>query len=262
MRRAIISLLLVMVLSLQITAAWAQSRSTTGRHRPRAQVDAEAAADTIPAPPRNPGWFLGFTGGAGAGSDLFSADVVNETPVRWASDAAFVSDHFNASLDGAAEFGLFFGRRLDDRISLRGDLAWTDMAVAAEARTGQVGDVYRYDSMSILTASVGGEIRLVRTASHPYMGASLVLAKLSPNRNDDLAQTKLGGRLSLGYQYVLDRQWSLRLEGRVTRTGFGVGDWVPVVATNLGQPEVAVDEQSDLTTWGLVLGVQLDLAGR
>ena len=261
MRTATLSLLLVATLLLQGAAARAQSRSDTGRHKVEPVKPVPAAADTVPAPPPAPGWFLGMTGGASAGSDLFTVDVVSGTPVPWVSEAPFVSDHFDASLDGAAEFGLFGGRRLNDRISLRGDLTWASMPVTAEARTGQVGDVYRYDTMSVLTLAIGAEYRLVRTASHPYLGASLAAVSLSPDREVGLDQTNLGGRLSLGYQKVLDPRWSLRVEGRVTRTGFSVGDWVPQ-ANQTSQPEVTVDGQPDVTTWSLVLGIQLELADR
>lgn len=256
-----LGLLLGAILLLSGAEAAAQDRSNTGRHKPQPVEPVTTAADTVPAPPPAPGWFLGMTGGAAAGSDLFSVDVVNGTPTPWVSDAPFVADQFNATLDGAAEFSIFAGRRMGDRVTLRGDLCWSDMAVSAEAKTGQVGDVYRYDSFGVLTMALGAEFRLVRTASHPYLGASLAAVQLSPGHATGLDQTNLGGRISLGYQKVLDRQWSLRLEGRVTRTGFSVGDWKPTAAQP-NQPEITVEGESDLTIWSLVLGIQLELGGR
>lgn len=258
MRIFLFSLLAAAALVAAAVPAAAQSRSSTGRHQPQPEQPVEAVPDTMPAPPPAPGWFLGLTGGVGMGSDLFTVDVPGGVPVRWISDAPFTSDHFDTSLDGAAQFGLFCGRRLGDRVSLRADVTWADMAVAAEARTGQVGDVYQYDSYSVMTMTLGAEFRLVRTASHPYLGAALAAVKISPRREDGLAQTNLGASLNLGYQQVLDPRWSLRLEGRVTRTGFDVGDWVPRAASTT-QPEVVVEGEPDVTTWSLVLGVQIEI---
>jgi hypothetical protein len=258
MRLIFTHLLLVTGLVLAGGDAAAQSRSDTGRHRPAPQRPEPALADSLPPPPPPPGWFLGMTGGVVAGSDLFTVDVPSGVPLRWVAAAPFSSDHFDAVLDGAAQFGLFLGRRLGGHASVRLDLGWSGMAVAAEARTGQVGDVYRFDRFVVATGALGAEFRLVRTASHPYLGVGLAVLRIDPDRTPDLAQTRLGARVSLGYQKVLTPEWSLRLEGRVNRTGFAVGDFEPATERPGDEP-ITVTGQSDLTTWSLVLGVQVEL---
>jgi len=258
MRFRNLSLLLAAVLLFVGGEAAAQSRSETGRHRPQPVEPVVAAADSLSAPPPRPGWFMGATGGIVAGSDLFQVDVVNGNGVPWVSEEAFTTNQFDAFLEETFEIGLFVGLRLGDWISLRGDIIWADMGVSAAAQETQVVTVYSYDHFSVLTLALGTEFRLVRNESHPYLGVSLALVRLDPGHAVGLGQTNLGGRLSLGYQQALDRDWSFRLEGRVVRTGFSVGEWVPT-ANLQRQPEVEVAGQPNLTTWSLVLGIQLDI---
>ncbi len=258
MSSKIISCLLALALIGTAASASAQTRSDTGR-RKAPEVEARVAlADTMPTPPPSPGWFMGMTGGVASGSDLFAVDVPSGVPLPW---GVFNSESFNVALSSSAEFGVFLGKRLGDRFSVRGDLAWSPMDVVAEASVGQVGAVFTFDQWSILTVAAGLEMRLVRNASHPFLGVGVMAQRLSPSDLDDLAQTNLGVRLALGYQHVLDDQWSLRLEGRLNRTGFGMGDYEP---RPTGGTEVEIDlaGESELTTWSLLLGVQLELSTR
>jgi len=239
----------------------AQSRSDTGRHKPipppvsedenSSKADGDAAGgDSRP-------WHLGFSGGVQGGSDLFRVEVVDGNPVPWDrfAEGGFQSSRFTASLDRNFSFGFFLNRDLGNVWSLRADLGYSRMDVAAEALIGQTGGVFLFDRMEVLNLGLGVEARLTRAVSHPFVNTSILVSHLGPGRQDALEQTNWGARLGLGYFHSLQEIWGLRIEARLTGTGFSVGDYVPQ-SIRADQPLLDYTTEDHLVFFEFLVGIQ------
>lgn len=242
--------------------AFAQTRSDTGRHKPQPapveEEDSENAPKAQPAGPYKKRWVLGFSGGVQVGSDLFRVEVLDGAGVPWDPETGggFQASRFTASLDRNFSFGLFVARDLSSIWSVKADLGYSRMDVAAEALLGQYGGVFLFDRFSVLNLAVGVEARLAQASSYPFFEASFLVSQLSPARADGLEQTNLGGRLGLGYVRSIDNIWELRLEARMSRTGFSVGDYVPQAEIE-GQPVIEFTSEDHLVYFEFLIGVQV-----
>jgi len=234
----------------------AQDRSDTGRHRPEPKPE-PTVAETDETIQRETPWFFGVGAGVLAGSDLFRAETVNGFPVPWDPETGggFTSARFRAEMDGSAAMNLYLGRQLGSWLALRGDLAVSRMDVSAEAKIGQQGGVFRFDTFTVTSFTVGAEARLVRRPSHPFLGMGLTIVHLGPSRADALAQTNLGAQLALGWLQRFNDRWSVRLEGRISRSGFSMGDYLPQADLD-NQPELIVDAAGSITLSGILLTIQ------
>lgn len=251
---------LALVLLAPVTSS-AQSRSDTGRHKPApaavTEDDTSSTAKVRKSDPVVHRWHLGASGGVQGGSDLFRVEVINGPPVFWDPETGggFQSPRFTASLDRNFSFGMFLARDLDSVWSVKVDMGYSRMDVAAEALVGQVGAVFLFDRFDVLNLGLGLEARLAKAASYPFVNASILVSYLGPIRADDLEQTNLGGRLGLGYYHSFHEVWGLRAEARLSGTGFSVGDYVPQsILPN--QPEVKYDPQDHLIFFEFLIGFQ------
>ena len=250
--------LLTLLLAAGVTRAQDQPRSDTGRHQAAPPPEEEPAGDPETdqaSRPRQANWFLVFGAGLAGGSDLFRAETVNGAPVFWPGSPFQTSDVY-VKLDPGLALTAGLGRRLGSLVSVKADFTWTELDGVSESSLGQVGDIYVYDRFGIFEICLGAEVRLVRQPSAPYLGLGVCWMDFSPAREDDLAQQYLAGRISLGYEHMMNQKWSLRLEGRLTHGGFTTDGYVPVTSP---PTEVVVEGEDSLTIWQLLLGVQLEL---
>jgi len=240
--------------------AWAQSRSDTGRHKPipppMTEEDTPSKTKGDASGPDTGRWHLGVSGGVQGGSDLFRVEVVDGPPVPWAD--GFQSARFTASLDRNFDFGLFLTRDLGSVWSVKADLGYSRMDVAAEALVGQTGAVFLFDRISVFNLGLGLEARLAQAASYPFVQGSILVSHLGPSRADALEQTNWGGRLGLGYVHSLQEIWGLRFEARLAGTGFSVGDYVPQ-ADSFEQPVLEYTTEDHLLFFEFLIGIQANI---
>lgn len=238
--------------------AVAQTRSDTGRHKPEPPVqkeedEASGSKASFPARP----WHFGLSLGAQGGSDLFRVEVIDGPPVPWDPETGggFQSGRFTTNLDRNFSMGLFLSRDLGKIWSVRFDLGYSRMDVAAEALIGQTGAVFLYDRMDVLNLGLGMEARLAQARSYPYALMSFLVSHLGPVRAEELEQTNLGGRLGLGFFHPFQEIWGLRVEARVAGTGFSVGDYVPQSST-ADQPVIEYTSEDHLVFFEFMVGLQ------
>lgn len=229
--------------------AFAQTRSPSGRHRPAAPAAPDSAVSTQAAPeaPSGP-WRLGVGVGSVGGGDLFRAEATDQDAVRWQSleGASFASPQFKAGLERNAGFGLTVRRALGPVLSLRADLGYSRLDVAAEALLGQSGAVLLYDRISVLRAGLGLDVRLAAAPSYPFLGLGAGAVRLQPEMAADLEQTVAGVQAVLGYHRRVGPKVGLELEARLGKTGFDVGGFQPATVPP-GDRIVEVDSPSSLT---------------
>ena len=151
--------------------------------------------------------------------------------------------------------GLFLARDLGRTWSVRADFGYSRMDVAAEALIGQSGGVFLFDRMSVLIFGLGAEARLTQSTSYPYAQVSVLMSHLDPVRATKLEQTNFGGRLGLGYLHSFEKVWGLRFEGRLSATGFSVGDYVPQT-TLPGEPIIEYETEDHLLFFEFLIGIQ------
>jgi hypothetical protein len=248
-------LLTAMVFLIPGTVA-AQSRSDTGRHQPEPPAEEKEETETKKkAMARR--WHFGMTGGIQGGSDMFRVEVVNGPPVPWdpANGGGFQSARFTTSLDRNFSLGFYVARDLGSIWSIRLDLGYSRMDVAAEALIGQTGAVFLFDRMDVTNLGVGMVARLAKADSYPYVLMSLLASHLGPIQAEALEQTNLGGRLGLGYLHPFQEVWGLVLEATLARTGFSVGDYVPQSST-ADQPVIEYTYEDKLYFFEFKIGLQ------
>ena len=254
---ACLALLACLVLAVPVAA---QDRSSTGRHKPEPVVVEETTEEEKPAARshgRERRWHFGLDGGVQGGGDLFRIETADGSSIGWemGNGKYFNASRFTATLDQDFVLNFHAIRDLNAIWSIRGDVSWSNMDVAAEALSGQIGVLYQFDRFSVINLGLGMEARLVKVPSHPFINFQVLVSRLSPETNTELEQTNLGGRLGLGYNKVITPEVSLRLELRYSLTAFSVGDYVP--SSNLPtDPEVIYDPQDNLNFFELLLGVQ------
>lgn len=234
----------------------AQSRSDTGRHQPPPPPEEKEEAQAKEhAQTRR--WHFGMTGGVQGGSDLFRVEVVNGPAVPWdpATGGGFQSARFTTSLDRNFSLGLFVTRDLGSVWSVRVDLGYSRMDVAAEALTGQTGAVFLFDRMDVTNLGLGMVARLAKADSYPYALMSFLVSHLGPLSAEALEQTNLGGRLGLGYFHRFQEIWGLVLEATLARTAFSVGDYVPQ-SSNEDQPVLDYTSEDHLYLFEFKIGFQ------
>jgi hypothetical protein len=243
---------------------WAQSRSDTGRHKPEpppvTEEDTSSKTKGKTSGPDSRRWHLGVCGGVQGGSDLFRVQVIDGPPVPWdpATGGGFQSARFTATLDRNFGFGLFLTRDLGSIWSVKADLGYSRMDVAAEALVGQTGAVFLFDRISVFNLGLGFEARLAQATSYPFVQGSILFSHLGPVRADALEQTNWGGRLGLGYFHSLQEIWGLRFEARLSGTGFSVGDYVPQADT-FEQPVLEYTTEDHLLFFEFLIGIQANI---
>ena len=257
------SFLLVLALLVPVAAS-AQTRSDTGRHKPKPPVATDGDSTSTGQSARSGAvahpWHFGITGGVQGGSELFRVEVVDGPAVPWDPDTGggFQTPRFTASLDRNFSFGLYLSRDLGSVWTIRADLGYSRMDVAAEALVGQTGAVFLFDRMDVLNLGLGVEARLTGAESYPFVNASILVSQLDPVRAEGLEQSNLGGRLGLGYFHPIQEVWGLRFEARITGTGFSVGDYVPQSELP-DQPVLNYEPEDHLVFFEFLLGIQANL---
>ena len=251
------SLFIVLAL-LAPVAASAQTRSDTGRHKPKPPAEtADDSTSTGRAGAVSRPWHLGIGGGVQGGSDLFRVEVIDGPAVPWDPETGggFQSSRFTVALDRNFSFSLFLSRDLGSVWSIRADLGYSRMDVAAEALVGQTGAVFLFDRMDVLNLGLGVEARLTRSESYPFANATILVSHLGPVRAEGLEQSNLGGRLGLGYYHSMHEVWGIRGEIRISGTGFSVGEYVPRSELP-DQPVLDYNAEDHLVFFEFLLGIQ------
>jgi hypothetical protein len=203
-------------------------------------------------------WFAGLGAGIVGGGDLWRAETVSGAAIPWVSAVPFTSSRFNATLNNNVGVGLFAGRRLNERWSVRTDLNSSRMDIGAEALQGQQAAVFLYDRLTVTAVSVAVEVRLVRLASYPFASVGAVWNRLAAAREKALDQNQLGFQVGLGYLKNLSPGFSVRAEARFSRSGFELGDFVPRSEFN-NQPELKLDAADQLNFFTILLAAQMNL---
>ena len=250
---------LVLITAVMAEASPGQTpRSETGRHKPQPKEET-ATVDLTEVRGAGGGsvWYAGLGAGFQGGGDLWHVETASAIVVPWRSTTPFTSSRFNAKLDNDFAMGVFVGRHLGDRWSLRLDLGTARIDVAAEALQGQQAAVFLYDRITTTSAVLGAEVRLVRLPSYPYANAGLLVNHLAAAREDALDQTQVGWRVGLGYLRELSPEFSLRGEIRFSRTAFSAGDFAPST-TNPAQPELIFAPNDRMQLFEASLGLQLN----
>lgn len=264
----VVSVMLVLavpVLSLLLDpgAVLGQERDT-GRHKPVVEEPVpveEDGQEAIPVgEPMPRQWHLGLQFGLQGASDLFRVEARDGFSPQWESigGGGFNASRFTATFDQDFSLGLFFQKDMGEMWALRADVGVSRMDVIAEALSGQTGELYLYDRMDMVNLGIGAEFRLTRAPSYPFAGIAILVSSLSPATFDDLAQTNVGGRLSLGYLQKITPELALRLEGRVGLTTLDVDEYHPPSEPAV---EVDYDPESSLRIFEILLAVQASFGG-
>ena len=237
-----------------VAPAAAQDRSDTGRRKPPAKpapapvvkpVEAEVVAPVFSAGGER--WLVGLGAGGFDGGDLFRVETVTGVTVPWGEDGRerFSASRFTATMDPGTAITAVAGRRLGTgRWWLRGDLSRGAANVAAEALLGQGGEVYQFDRLTFLSASLGLEARLTAWPSHPYGGLGVTVCRATADRSEALTRTAIGFQGTLGYRQRLGRGF-LAVEAQMRRIGMDLNEFRPSIA-NDAEPELTYDPSDGL----------------
>lgn len=237
--------LLVAVLQVTLTMpAAAQERSDTGRKRPptpapKAATPPPAASDSVAGGER---WIAGLGFGMVDAGDLFRVETVSGIAVPWGEVGRrrFTASRFTATIDPGSAVSAFAGRRLGaGRWWLRGELSRGAGDVAAKALLGQGGEIFYFDRLTFLMASLGAEARLTAYPSHPYGSVGLTVCRITADRARDLDQTGVGFHAAMGYRLRLGEAL-LALETRLRRIAIDINDFRPSVSTG-SEPEIVYE---------------------
>jgi hypothetical protein len=239
--------------------AWGQERSDTGRRKPTPPPPPPPEPVKVVAPEpaerAEPSrWSLGLGAGVVGGGSLFRVETVSGAAVPWGPEDSplFTSARFRARLDTDLGFAAHVRRQMSATWSLRGDLSYTKMDVAAEALQGQTAAVFLYDRLAVTSLGLGAEARLSSTPSFPLLTAAFLVASCAADRETELDQTSLGLRLGLGYQMALPGKADLRLEFGLSRLGFDSSGIDPDVARD-EEPEITVDAETAVNLFDVSL---------
>lgn len=240
--------------------AQSEPRSKTGRSKPRAEAPVQDSTSESEQAEESVGhgspWSVAAYGGLVVGGSLFHVDVLNGSAIEWTPPGgrAFSSSSFTATLDQDFGFGISVARALGPRWSIHGDLDWAAMDITAEALLGQDGGIVLYDRYNMLTVGLGTEIKLASARTYPFAILDLVLTRLVADGDDALSNTRLGGRVGLGFQWDVDTRWSVRLAARLTAMGYDLGDYQPPTSQPT-YPVVEYQVEDNLMIFDLRLGV-------
>lgn len=247
------TLVLLAVACLATAPALAQDRDS-GRRKPPVPKPVEKPKESPAAPAPAPvftsageRWFVGLGGGMLDAGALFRVETVNQVAVPWGRDGDtwFMASRFTATVDPGSLATVFVGRRLGQgRWWVRGELGSGACDVTAEALLGEGGEVFRYDRLSLLTATLAAEARLTAWPSHPYASLGASFCDVSGDEVPELDQSVVGLRGALGYRQVLG---PMRLTGEaaLSRMTFDLKDFRPTTSTS-SQPALQYDPAGDL----------------
>lgn len=238
---------------LAVAASPLSGQVSTGRHQAR---PAEEPAEAIWADAGEAVWTFAAGAGILAGGDLFR--LVSENAPRWLTPAgaSFSSRDLTVTLDEDLVLAVAFGRRLGDRIWLRGHLGTAQAGLSALAWIGQESEVQAWDNLDVVLVGLDLEYRLTAQPRYPFLvaGAGAVLVKGRADIGYDQARPAV--RFGGGYHLRLNRIWGLRAEARNSLSWLGFDDLAPSFAAEAQQPEFLVTEESPHHFWEIVLQFQ------
>lgn len=231
--------------------ARAQERGDTGRHLPPPPPPRKVEAPVTPVTPQftagGDRWLAGFGFGSIDGGDLFRVQTAGGAAVPWGppDNPRFTASRFTTKVDPGSAFSAYVSRRLGDgRWWLRTELSRGASDVAAEALLGQGGEIFRYDRLTFLSATLSAEARLTAWPSHPYAAAGLSVCRITADLADGLDQTGAGFQAAVGYRQRVGKAY-LALESQLRRIAIDIKDFRPSVATG-SEPEVVYAPSDDL----------------
>lgn len=250
---------LAVLVAIGSVPARAQERSDTGRRKAPAPVEPAkpAKADAVPVTAADPvftaagpRWLAGLGFGVTDAGSLFRAETVSGSPVSWgpAGSPLFEASRFTAVVDPGSVISAHVARRLGaGRWWLRAEAARGASDVAAESLLGQGGEVFFYDRVSFLTASLGAEARLTAWPSHPYGVLGVAYSRLAAGRYDELESAGLGLQAALGYRQQVGRG-SFAAEIGLRRNALDIGEFRPSIAT---EPEPVITYEPREELWSV-----------
>lgn len=252
---------LVSTASGPVGEARAQTRTETGRHRPRPVVP---TAEDKPQPPARSsfpddrGWTFGVAAGTLGAGRVFQAETVSGAAITWAlgGGSPFQASRFNATFDQNFSMGLQLGKGLGRYLEAQAALGYASMNLGAEALAGQQGTVVLLDQVDVLTVGLGLVGKLVAAPSHPFVSAEALLTSLDPGSLRALEQTGMGWRLGLGFRQVFSDRWAARAQVRLGRTSLDLGDDFPNSILP-DQPDVVVGSEDHLTFYEFIITVEV-----
>lgn len=260
----ILLIIVGMVLLLQPVGALAQDNRDTGRHKPKPKPKKEIV-QTSTSHEGKPGTFhIGMLVGTSMGSDLFSASTVSGNSISWATvgGGSFNSSRFSTELHRNLKVG-FLGRYVyspgqHNGSAFRLGLDFSELEILAQALTGQVGSLLLYDRASIFNVGLGWEYPLADLASFPFVGVEVLASFFSADMGSELQQTNAGGRVIFGYHFNFNKTMGLRFEGRLSRTLWGTGDFLPPTEFDTALP-IEVSGEENISYFDLLVGVEIGL---
>jgi len=217
------------------------AQSSTGRHR--APVEEEPVEES-PEEVRESAWSFNVGAGLFTSGDLFRVTTEGNSGSSWAPPAggSFISDDYLVTLDEDIGVSIGLGRRLSDRWWLRLDFSASQLAMTAEARSGQTVSLYRWDQMSFNILALSAEYRLVTQASYPYLLIGAGATKVAGSSTSDYDQTRPSFRFGAGFNQRFLQSWSLRLEIRDTIQDLQFADYQPPVVEGNLYPDMNLEE--------------------
>jgi len=243
--------LLSLVTLVAVAAATPAAAQTTGRHRPA--VAEPAPADTAAAETK---FLAGFQVGIMDSGDLFRVRTLGESGIPWdppGGGPAFVSSDFVVTLDADVAFSVLASLEVSRWLAVRADLTHGRMDMTAEARQGEIVNIYAWDRLTVTLIGVVLEARLVSSPSYLYVLAGPGLTLASGSTGDTPDQTRLAGRFGAGYHHALGRRFGLRAEVSCNLQQLDFADYVPPYQGNVA-PNATVAERGPQQIWQMTLG--------
>ncbi len=234
-------------------------RSSTGRHRPRpVRKTAPEPKVRVVTPSGDFAWTVRAVAGNVRGGDIFEARVLDGNAVPWVGldPGGFQTSRFKTQFENNAFLGLEVGRVLSPVWRVTVALSHSTIDVSANALLGQTGGRFRYDRFGMLALALGLERDLVARASAPYLSFGLVLVDLDPEINTSLAQTRLGGRLGLGYRQQVGDRSLLFGEIRIDSFSFDDKGFQPEPKPPY-DPSLEVEFRDRVAFLGLLAGLEM-----
>jgi len=258
----LLSLVLCVFVLGQFEVVHAQDERDTGRHKPKPRPAVKKTEDK--AGKDNAQFYLTFLAGVTKGSNLFQASTLTGNNVPWLASGGdrINSSRFSTKLHHNLVGGLLgryvysFGKYNGPAIRFGVDIA--EIEILAQSLSGQVGSLVLYDQASVLNVGLGWEYPLADLSAYPYVGAEVLGTFFSPTMSEDLNQANVGGRIVFGYHLHLQNRLALRFEGRLSRSIWEAGSFLPK-ATLDNQPEINFSAEDHLTFFDFLIGIELDL---
>lgn len=236
--------------------AGAQSRSDTGRRR-AVKPTAPAVVETETGEANSETWSFGVSAGLLGAGRAFQVETANGASVPWdlGSGNAFQASRFNATFDQNLSFGIDVNRDWGKSLRFGASLGYARMDLGAEALAGQQGLTVLLERFDVIQLGLETTFKLVSAPDYPFVTAGAVWTQLGPARLNDLEQSGLGWRVGAGYRRVVSENWAAKVQARLSRTGFDIGEFLPG-SPLIDPPLVEIESEDHLTFFEIMLSLE------